>query len=310
MFDRARMLSDVRKGLSVRPRQLPSKYFYDERGSQLFDEITRLPEYYPTRAERALLERCAATIVDVALPATLVELGSGSSEKTRLLLDEMLRRAPGNATYIPVDLSADFLVSSAVQLRMEYPSLHTHPVVADFSTHFALPPHPSPALHAFLGSTIGNFTPDVAVELVASVRERMGLRDFFLLGVDLRKPPQLIERAYNDSRGVTERFNKNMLHVINERLGADFNTSMFDHSAVYNVEDHRIEMLLVSRGEQQVNIPDIGRITLADRESILTELSYKYDRDGATELLGRSGLNLREWFTDDGGMVGLALAAC
>lgn len=303
------MLRDVREGLSARPRQLPPKYFYDERGSQLFDEITRLPEYYPTRAERLLLGHCAAKIIDIARPATLVELGAGSSDKTRLLLEEMLRRTPASATYIPVDVSADFLARSAVQLRAEYPLLQTLPVAADFSTHFTLPPHPSPALHAFLGSTIGNFTPDIAVDLVSAVRNRMSPADFFLLGVDLRKDPEMIEQAYNDSQGVTARFNKNMLNVINTRLGADFDTSMFDHNAVYNAVEHRIEMRLISRGEQEVSIPEIGRVKFGDGESIVTELSYKYDRDLATELLTRSGLRLREWFTDETQLFALVLAS-
>jgi L-histidine Nalpha-methyltransferase len=304
------MLNEVREGLTSHPRYLPPKYFYDEYGSQLFDEITRLPEYYPTRAERALLERSAARIIDVSLPVTLVELGAGSSDKTRLLLDEMLRRTSAAAAYIPVDVSADFLINSAAQLRTEYPSLQTLPVVADFSTHFTLPPHPSPALHAFLGSTIGNFTPDAAVAIVSSAHERMTPRDFFLLGVDLRKSPAVIERAYNDSQGVTARFNKNVLNVINKRLGADFDPSMFEHRAIYNTTEHRIEMRLISRGEQGVNIPDIGHITFADGDAILTELSYKYDRDLATRLLERSGLRLREWFTDAAETFALALAGC
>lgn len=304
------MLSEVRDGLSSRPRHLPPKYFYDERGSQLFDEITRLPEYYPTRAERALLDRTASAIIDISAPATLVELGAGSSDKTRILIDEILRRTPAGATYIPVDVSADFLINSAAQLRVEYPSLQTHPVIADFSTHFMLPPHPAPALHAFLGSTIGNFTPDAAVDIVSSARARMTQNDFFLLGVDLRKNPQMIERAYNDSQGVTARFNKNVLDVINRRLGANFDVSRFEHSAVYNTRENRIEMRLVSQGEQQIDIPDIGRITFADGEAILTELSYKYDRDIATRLLTRSGLRLREWFTDEAETFALALARC
>ncbi|MEO6863881.1 MAG: L-histidine N(alpha)-methyltransferase [Gemmatimonadaceae bacterium] len=309
-FDRIGMLRDVRDGLSAQPRQIPSKYFYDERGSQLFDDITRLPEYYPTRSERSLLEHCAATIVGIAHPATLVELGSGSSDKTRLLLEEMLRRSPADPTYIPVDVSADFLASSAARLRIEYPALHTRPVAADFSSHFALPAHPSPALHAFLGSTIGNFTPDVAVELVSAVRERMSKDDYFLLGVDLRKDPQLIEQAYNDSLGVTARFNKNILNVVNAGLGSDFNPSLFEHNAVYDTKVHRIEMRLIARGDQAVNIPGIGRIALADGEAILTELSYKYDRALAEELLSKSGLSMREWFTDDAGTFALVLAGC
>jgi L-histidine N-alpha-methyltransferase len=303
------MLHDVREGLSMRPRQLPSKYFYDERGSQLFEEITRLPEYYPTRAERALLEQCAKRIIDVANPATLVELGAGSSEKTRLLLDEMLRRSPSDRAYVPVDVSADFLASSAAQLRAEYPALQVLPIVADFSTHFTLPAHPSPALHAFLGSTIGNFTPDAAAGIVTSIAERMSPDDYFLLGVDLRKDPETIERAYNDSSGVTAQFNRNMLGVINAGLGSEFDISRFDHNAIYNSLDNRIEMRLVSRGDQRIAVPGFGRLTLADGESILTELSYKYDRLLATSVLERGGLTLRHWFTGDNGVFALALAS-
>lgn len=303
------MERDVREGLSTHQRQLPSKYFYDERGSQLFDEITRLPEYYPTRSERALLKRRTATIIDITHPRTLVELGAGSSDKTRLLLDEMLRVAQETITYIPVDVSADFLKTSAAQLREEYPTLDMHPLAADFSTRVALPSHPSPALHAFLGSTIGNFTPDVAAELVSSVRERMASTDFFLLGVDLRKDPKLIERAYNDSQGVTAAFNRNMLNVINECLGANFDPSRFEHNAIYNETEHRIEMRLVSQGEQRVNVPGTGNVTFADGDAIITEFSYKYDRDLATDVLSRGGLSLQKWFTDDSGMFALALAS-
>jgi L-histidine Nalpha-methyltransferase len=307
-FDRESILSDVRAGLAAHPRQLPSKYFYDERGSQLFDEITRLPEYYPTRAERALLQDQAATIVSTTHPATLIELGAGSSDKTRLLLDQMLKSPASNVTYIPVDVSADFLATSVAQLRGEYPTLITSPVAADFATQFALPTHPLPSLHAFLGSTIGNFTPAAAVDLVASVRTRMALGDFFLLGIDLRKDPRKIERAYNDSRGITAAFNKNILNVVNNALGADFDLSMFDHNAVYDMDQHRIEMRLISRTAQTVAIPGIGDVVFAPGDSILTELSYKYDRTLVTELLGRAGLQLSEWFTDDAESFALALA--
>jgi L-histidine Nalpha-methyltransferase len=303
------MLRDVREGLTTRPRQLPPKYFYDESGSRLFDEITRLPEYYPTRVERSLLEARASVIIGIANPATLVELGAGSSDKTRLLLEEMLRRTASGATYVPVDVSADFLETSAAQLRMEYPSLVTLPVAADFSAYFALPPHPLPAMHAFLGSTIGNFTPDVAVELLTGAHHRMTPGDCFLLGVDLRKDPRVIERAYNDSQGVTAQFNRNMLNVINKTLGADFDPSKFDHNAVYNGTEHRLEMRLVSRADQTVRVPDAGSFTLARGETIITEFSYKYDRETITDLLRRGGLGLREWFSDDAGMFALALAS-
>lgn len=302
------MARDVLAGLSEQPRHIPPKYFYDERGSHLFDEITRLPEYYPTRAERELLVRWGATIIGIARPRTLVELGAGSADKTRTILDEMLRAAQSDMAYIPVDVSAGFLAQSAAQLQAEYPSLCISPVAADFSTHFTLPEHPSPALHAFLGSTIGNFTPDDAVGLVSSVRERMGPSDYFLLGVDLRKDSTVIENAYNDSRGITAQFNKNMLSVINECLGADFNLAGFSHSAVYNEREHRVEMRLIARGSQSVVIPDIGNFSFADGDWILTEVSYKYDRALANDILKRSKLVLREWFTDDAGLFALALA--
>lgn len=302
------MLAEVRAGLFAHPRQIPSKYFYDEYGSQLFDEITRLPEYYPTRAERALLARTAESIIATALPVTLTELGAGSSDKTRLLLDEMLRVSTGDVMYIPVDVSEDFLKTSAERLRSEYPTLCVTPVAADFSTQFLLPPHPDPALHAFLGSTIGNFTPPEAIELLAGVRARMAATDHFLLGVDLRKDPVVIERAYNDSRGVTAAFNRNVLSVVNDTLGADFRLAGFEHNAVYDGTKHRIEMRLISTVEQRVSIPGIGTIEFPVGEAILTELSYKYDRGQVTRLLAAGGLTLCDWLTDDEHMFALALA--
>ncbi len=304
------MVRDVSDGLAASPRQLPSKYFYDERGSQLFDEITRLDEYYPTRAERALLQQCAATIIDIARPKTVLELGAGSSDKTRVLLDAMATHGPHDATYLPVDVSYDFLAASAVQLRREYPELRVVPVAADFSTAFPVPPHPSPTLHVFLGSTIGNFTPEHAVSLLTGARARMCAGDFFLLGIDLRKDPDIIERAYNDASGITAAFNKNILQVINNTLGADFDQSAFNHDAIYNRADHRVEMRLVSRREQDVHIPDVGKLHLAVDESILTEFSYKYDRELASDILEQSGLTLREWLTDVARSFALALASC
>ena len=307
-FDREVMLRDVAEGLSSSPRQLSPKYFYDERGSRLFDEITRLPEYYPTRAERFLLERHVATIIAIARPETLLELGAGSSDKTRILLTEMIRCATSRPTYIPVDVSEAFLVDSAAKLKAEYPSLDICPVAADFASGFTLPSHPSPTLHAFLGSTIGNFTPDDAVLLLRSARERMRPGDFFLLGVDLRKDPAVIERAYNDSQGVTADFNRNILSVINDELGADFDAEQFDHNAIYNRVENRIEMRLVARGDQEVRIPDFGSMRVADGESILTEFSYKYDEHVARDVLRLSGLCMTDWITDERDTFGLALA--
>lgn len=290
------------------PKSLPPKYFYDERGSELFDEITRLPEYYPTRAERALLRRYSREIVAEAAPCTLIELGAGSADKTQHLLDAMLAASPSGVTYIPMDVSADFLDRSSERIRELYPALHVEPVVADFSVPFAIPPYPQPALHAFLGSTIGNFTPSEAIDLLRGVRGRMAPGDHFLLGIDLRKDTHVLERAYNDTQGITARFNKNALHVMNTVLGADFDAARFGHRAVYNPVEHRIEMHLVSDGPQTVTIPGVGPVSFGDGEYMLTEVSYKYDRATIAELLERGGLDLIRWITDDSQLFALALA--
>ncbi|MGI8509644.1 MAG: L-histidine N(alpha)-methyltransferase [Gemmatimonadaceae bacterium] len=307
-FDRAQLLRDAQTGMAGSPKSLPPKYFYDERGSELFDEITRLPEYYPTRAERALLQRYAREIIAEAAPCTLIELGAGSADKTQYLLDAMLAASPSGVTYIPMDVSADFLDRSAERIRELYPALHVAPVVADFSVPFAIPPYPQPALHAFLGSTIGNFTPDQAVNLLSEVRERMAPGDRFLLGADLRKDTRVLERAYNDTQGVTAQFNKNALRVMNAVLGADFDAARFHHRAVYNLEEHRIEMHLVSDGPQTVTIPGVRPVSFTDGEHMLTEVSYKYDRVTIAELLERGGLNLVSWITDESQLFALALA--
>lgn len=311
-FDRAQALRDVREGMATSPKSLPPKYFYDERGSELFDEITHLPEYYPTRTERALLHQHARDIVLKTTPGTLVELGAGSADKTEVLLDAMLdlarRENRGRVTYIPVDVSGDFLERSAERLRLLYPELHVSPVTADFSTDFSLPPHPEPALHAFLGSTIGNFTPTSATIFLSSVRRRMSGNDCLLLGADLRKDVDTLERAYNDSQGVTARFNLNALQVINALLGSDFDTDCFEHRAVYDPVEHRIEMHLISHGAQRVRIPGMHDVTFADGEYILTEVSYKYDRATIAALLASGGLDLMQWITDDSAMFALAVA--
>jgi len=301
------MREDVRRGLLAPERSLPSKYFYDARGSKLFDAITHLPEYYPTRAERLILERGAPAIVREVTPSTLVELGAGSADKTRLLLDAMTsgRR---QATYVPVDVSAQHLHRTAAVLRTDYPTLDVRPVVADISAAVALPVHPLPTLHAFLGSTIGNFADDDAAALLGRAAERMTGGDAFLLGADLRKDPAIIERAYNDPRGVTAEFNRNVLHVLNRALGADFEPARFRHRAVYSVVRHRLEMYLDAMDEQTVLIPGVGTLHFRRGDSILTEVSHKYDRDAIAELLARGGLTLVRWDTDDAGLFSLALA--
>jgi len=296
----ATMASDVRDGLARRQKELPPKYFYDERGSDLFERITKLPEYYLTRAERALLEEHARKLVDSFRPRTLVELGAGSAAKTRILLDAM-RDAGCLEAYVPIDVSAAFLHETARRLRHEYPGLRVVPAVADISTSLGIPDRlPRPVLFAFLGSTIGNFDAPAARLLLGRVRQAMRPFDRLLLGTDLRKPRRVVEAAYNDSRGVTASFNRNMLRVVNRELGADFDLAGFTHRAFYSAERHRIEMHLVSTREQVVHIPPAGEVHLAKGESIRTEISCKYDRPSVRRLLRAASLRLERWIADDG----------
>jgi L-histidine Nalpha-methyltransferase len=297
---RAAMRDDVRAGLARRQKELSPKYFYDHRGSQLFEEITTLPEYYLTRAERALLEHDAYDIVRELRPRTLVELGAGSASKTRLILDA-LRTAGSLEQYVPVDVSAEFLQETATKLRAEYRGLRVVPAIADIGSELGLPNGVShPVLFAFLGSTIGNFAPSSAVALLSRLRAAMGPFDRLLLGADLRKDVRVIEAAYNDTRGVTAAFNRNVLSVLNRELGADFDVASFSHHAFYARARHRIEMHLVSRHNQVVTIPDVGEIRFRAGESIRTEISCKYDRRSLARLLRRARLRLERWYSDDG----------
>jgi L-histidine N-alpha-methyltransferase len=307
------MLAEVRAGLARAQKELPPKYFYDHRGSQLFEEITRLPEYYLTRAERALLAAWAPRLAERLRSRTLVELGAGSADKTRLLI-HALRAAGGEAgvTYVPIDVSAEFLAETAARLRAEYPGLRVTPAVSDISERLDLPrPLARPALFAFLGSTIGNFDRDGAVALLARVRAEMrgAAGDRLLMGVDLRKDVRVIEAAYNDARGVTAEFNRNMLRVLNRELGADFDPRLFAHRAFYAAGDHRIEMHLVAERAHEVTIPGIGAVPLDAGESIRTEISCKYDRASVATLLAAAGLALEQWIADDAGSFALVVAA-
>jgi L-histidine N-alpha-methyltransferase len=301
------MLRDVRDGLRQSPKQLPSKYFYDDRGSELFEQITDLPEYYLTRAERALLEHSIPYVVARLRPGSLVELGAGSANKTRIILDAM--RDLGEAKcYVPIDVSADFLEAVAAQLRREYPQMEIAPVVSDISESFRLPKLASPVLIVFLGSTLGNFSSDTAVELLSRVAAMLGPADAFLLGIDLRKDPAVLHAAYNDSQGVTAAFNLNILNRLNRELGANFPLEQFDHSAFYSMEHHRIEMHLVARSGFSVTVPGIGEVQFAAGESIRTELSHKYDPKTVEDMLADSGMRLERWIPDDAGVFALALA--
>jgi L-histidine N-alpha-methyltransferase len=304
---RQQMIADVRLGLTRTPKQLSPKYFYDERGSELFEEITQLPEYYLTRSERLLLEQRIGEIVSAVNPCSLVELGAGSATKTRIILDQM--RINGCAgCYVPVDVSRDFLEATAIQLRADYPDVQIIPVVSDITEPFELPDVVSPTLVAFLGSTIGNFPREQAVHLLSHIAIQMSDGDRFLLGADLIKDPAVIHSAYNDSRGVTAAFNLNILNRLNRELGADFPVGDFEHRAFYNRDQHRVEMHLIARRPMKVNIPEVGEIALDEGETIRTELSYKYDRSILEDILAAAGLRLEKWMPAKDGSFALALA--
>ena len=304
---RQQMLRDVRVGLSKTPKQLSPKYFYDERGSELFEEITQLPEYYLTRAERSLLEQKIGSVVATVRPCSLVELGAGSATKTRIILDAM-RNSGCAECYVPIDVSRDFLEATAVQLQADYADIKIVPVVSDITEAFTLPSLSSPTLVVFLGSTIGNFPRDAAVKLLSHVARLMSPPDRFLLGADLIKDTEIISRAYNDSSGVTAAFNLNILERLNRELNADFDLRDFQHKAFYNSDNHRVEMHLIAGRDHKVIIPEIGEIRFEKGESILTELSYKYDRPILEEILSASGLVLEQWIPDDDSTFALALA--
>jgi L-histidine Nalpha-methyltransferase len=303
------MVREVRAGLSRPQKELPPKFFYDRRGSELFERITELPEYYLTRVERGLLQRLAPRWVRVLQPRSLVELGAGSAEKTRLILDAMTATSPA-AVYVPVDVSEEFLEATALRLRSEYPGLQVRPAVADISADFALADGlPHPTLYAFLGSTIGNFVPSAAVRLLRSVRAMMQPKDRLLLGVDLRKEVGTIEAAYNDAAGLTAEFNRNILHVLNRELGADFEPEAYEHRAFYDPRVHWIEMHLVATTTQRVTIPGAGEWEIRRGESIRTEISCKHDRASVDGLFSQAGLRVESWDTNTEERFALVLGA-
>ncbi len=307
------MLAEVLEGLQRADKRIASKYHYDERGSQLFEEITRLDEYYPTRTERALLKEWMPRWVDALRPAALVELGAGNAEKSRIVLDAMVESGCGEA-YVPVDMSADFLQETAQRLEEEYPSLAILPTVADITSPLPLPSRlPSPTWIAFLGSTLGNFDDEGAAELLGRIHRRLRSDDRLLLGVDLRAGPgksaQRIELAYNDDAGVTAAFSLNVLSVLNDALGTDFDLEGFRHRARYLAERGRIETDLVSMRDQVVRFPDGPEIDIAEGEAIRTEISCKYDRPTIDALFAEAGLRVERWQEDGRGYYALVLGA-
>jgi L-histidine N-alpha-methyltransferase len=305
----SRMLAEVAAGLSAPQKELPPKYFYDHRGSELFEEITRLPEYYPTRTERALLQSWMPALISQLGSRTLVELGAGSAEKSRIILRAM-RAAGAPGIYLPIDVSASFLNQTATRLLRDFPGLTVEPVVADIAEDFELPHRLThPVLYAFLGGTIGNFYPPAAIRLLTRVRAAMEPSDRFLMGVDLRKDLRRVEAAYNDSQGVTAAFNRNMLLVLNHELGSNFDPDTFEHLAFYEPVTHRIEMHLVSTVDQEVRVPDIGLVSFVAGESIRTEISCKHDRQSVAELFTAAGLRIEAWRPDPEALFALVVGA-
>ena len=300
--------ADALAGLTASPKTLPPKWFYDERGSELFDKITLLDEYYPTRAERSILRDAAGQIAAVTRARTLVELGSGSADKTRLLLDALHGAGPLER-YVPVDVSEAALVVASRRVLDGYPGLAVHAVVSDFEEHLGLPEGGSPRLVAFLGGTIGNLLPPDRAAFLRSVRARLADTDALLLGTDLVKDPAVLVAAYDDPAGVTAAFNKNILSVLNAELGADFDPDAFDHVAIWDPAAEWIEMRLRSAYRQQVRLPGIGlTVTFDEGEEMRTEVSAKFRRDGVRAELAAAGLAMRSWWTDPDGSFGLSLS--
>ncbi|MEV7085273.1 L-histidine N(alpha)-methyltransferase [Streptomyces sp. NPDC093085] len=301
----AALRADVLHGLTRTPKTLPPKWFYDARGSELFEEITALPEYYPTRAEREILRARAPEIASATGARTLVELGSGSSEKTHLLLAAL----PELASYVPVDVSESALRGAGESLAAERPGLDVHAMVADFTGGLTLPETPGPRLVAFLGGTIGNLLPAERSVFLASVRGLLAPGDALLLGTDLVKEEAVLVRAYDDAAGVTAAFNKNVLAVVNRELGADFDPDSFDHVALWDAENEWIEMRLRARSPLTVKIPELDLVVrFAAGEEVRTEVSAKFRQGRVRSELSAARLELTHWWTDTAGRFALSLA--
>jgi len=295
------MRTDLLAGMAGNPKQVSPKYFYDERGSQLFDAICHLPEYYPTRTEIGILQARIGEISTCVGPgARLVEFGSGSSTKTRMLLDHLRELA----AYVPVDISRDHLLATTEVLARDYPDLEVQPVCADFTHDFDLPETRHPARRNvvfFPGSTIGNFSADQAHELLTSMAHIAGPHGGVLIGIDMKKDEAVLTAAYNDSAGITSQFNLNMLARFNRELGADFDLDSYRHRALYNRHEGRIEMYLVSLRKQVVSVG--GRqFDIAEGETILTEWSHKYDQAQFSAMASAAGLKASQAWSDPDGL--------
>jgi L-histidine N-alpha-methyltransferase len=304
----AALRADARAGLTASPKSLPPRWFYDERGSELFDEITRLPEYYPTRAERAVLTARAGEIAAVSGADVLVELGSGTSEKTRLLLTA-LHRAGTLRRFVPCDVDPSVLRAAGAAITAEYPGVEVEAVVGDFTRHLGELPRSGRRLVAFLGSTIGNLEPGPRAAFLAELAGTLQPGDAFLLGTDLVKDPARLVRAYDDAAGVTAAFNRNVLAVLNRELDASFDLDAFEHVALWDAEQEWIEMRLRSRTDQVVQVAGLGLdVPFAAGEEMRTEVSAKFRRERVAAELAAAGLSLTRWWTDPDGDFGVSLS--
>ena len=304
----AQLAQDVRIGLTRPQKMLPPKYFYDQRGSELFDAICDTPEYYLTRTEQTLLEQYADAIVATAQPSELVEFGSGTSRKTRLLLDAMQRRQR-RVRYVAIDVSEATLRASARRLLDEYPQLSMHAVVGDYERHLHHLPNGAQRLVAFIGSTLGNFTAAEADVFLARVAAQLTPGEYFLLGIDLVKDPEVLHAAYNDAAGITAEFNRNILRVMNHALQGHFNPAAFDHVAFFNPEASQIEMHLRARRAHAVRVDALGMtVHLSEGETIHTEISRKFTRPDTEAMLRRAGFEPVRWFEPANRYFGLALS--
>ncbi|MEV4464855.1 L-histidine N(alpha)-methyltransferase [Micromonospora echinofusca] len=297
---------DVRTGLTAEEKWLPPKWFYDARGSELFEEITRLPEYYPTRAERAVLAERAATIAELTGAKTLIELGSGSSEKTRLLLDAFTRRG-GLGTFVPLDVSVSALRQSTAEIAADYPGLRVRGIVGDFTRHLDRLPTGGRRLVLFLGGTIGNLLPAERARFLAAMRAALEPGDWLLIGTDLVKDPAVVVPAYDDAAGVTAEFNRNVLRVVNRELGADFDPDGFAHVALWDAEREWIEMRLRARRPMRVRVLDLA-VAFAEGEELRTEVSAKFRPEGVAAELGAARFAAHDFWTDPDGLFGVTLA--
>jgi L-histidine N-alpha-methyltransferase len=304
------LADDALDGLTRPFKELPPKHFYDARGAELFDRICELPEYYPTRTERAILEERAAEIAELTQAVELVELGSGTAAKTRVLLDA-LRAAGTLERYIPVDVTEQMVRESAEELTAEYPGLQVHGVIGDFERHLdRLPPSAGPRIVAFLGGTIGNFPPGSRRRFLRGIGRLLEPGDHLLMGTDLVKDPRVLQAAYDDSQGVTAEFNRNVLLVLNRELQADFDPSDFEHVALFDPEHEWIEMRLRARREHTVRVGGLGLSVHFDAgEELRTEISAKFTSERVRSDLAAAALRLVRWLPDSDGLFALTLAA-